>query len=1821
MAVLTRPLFHSQERIDLEDLNQLLSGLRTDARLLSRQVYGDKNLILKGFDSTGIGTTQITVNLFDSTVLFAGRGDLEGVATVTVDDAAANGAVITISNSDSTVLTITAIASGTPTDEQFVTDSDPEVQAENLRIAIDAIGDFAAVRTGSSIAVTASRTGYLTINISDTTGFNAVGNVIGTFDYSGDIAESPADLSYFILQSSATGPATRLTEEITSGSFAPTGTASRTLYVYGTLETEQGTPITKAFWDPSANSGSGAEFNQRVNTASELAMSLNVSQTPLPSNSNELFANVPVCEIEVDTSGIIISIRDVRPLLFEADDNFAWPRTSQYVEMDLLQTVQDASITAPGETANADLFTLDEIVDFFSLTSNTPSTSAVVQFISGTAGNDVLRFDKLDLSAVPSRQSYAKGRISGATRIVDRVTSNFFRDDKSIGNFRDIISALATEIKNVKGTDRWYDDPTVTVRDLLRFINSTVIGIQPNARYEWNATGAGDGTLAIKLDPINDPDSATTITVNPNNSIADGSAITFIHIGPDVILQAIASGTPGTNEFLIGSDSEATASNIVGAINSEDAPGLSATFAETGTLGEYVINIGSNDRDYTNVISTSPSLVVTPLLGAFTYLDSDTNLANIKFYGATRDFFIREINLTIATDEVLFVTLPDLNDSDEANSLTPIVYNQPPFRYSASGPQVDASAWNTTNRNLFVNDTDRFKTVPVANFESNDRNYWLAYRDSSSTIFVRDVGELGDNESANIGQGITNASLSYIGAPDENDSTPEYASVTAIQGFTGDGAYTAGSADDFNESIVAQSENLTSAVNDLNNHLSSLKDTQYQNEGMQLIGGGFWNWEIVGTTGSLDFDAEAFISVPGITNERNTLQPPSGSIFMADGDVVFVDIERIEGSANNLTLALGGTPTEDFEPRRDRIVIARRLGDYVYIGVNGSMRLAAGEAAPLDGALQFFGLNSQSQLPRQLNTHTGIGDQVVDIGTSDVAFRAGGQNTPGDISDDEILLALSIGSGVLYWEGASLDFGGFTGNIYDEGTTNNFRNRMDSQTFSLNSPAAGDEVWYSISLTGDTTITDTDDDLVSQGGVIPDSNIGRKKGELDIAFGTTAAIGFAVPPEFSGTTPVAQVRVSREVGASDLNTLVMGDVIVLGASGGGGGGGTGNANQDLNNYLNRLNLSTFEYLTPVIAASSIIESIDTDNTDAALSASGFAVIADTSFQTTQLLDPDFLGEDIDPNKVEIQGTWFLDTSTEPVANRVDPNAKWYISNDSGDSVAEIEGEPVTPALSITVDGVVTSAGVQLGNIAAGITISDENVITASNHGLSTGHKINFSDLGDLTIQDPDSLGGTTTTTVYYVHVINEDAFSLHRSRQLVVGGVEEGADEGSVASRQTIDASTIGSATINRDAGVMPRVDVTNLVRAVYTFEDASVEATRSIRIRIVGDTDADLRNQANDGLLSSLAVFYSDEVAETGPLFNSLEPVNQILRSNHLYNEYDTNASYAVAGRGIQLFDTNGDTKELSISADDKLRIDGTELSTGHIIEDSTGTDLDERANLQFIGATVTDDSANDRTVVTVGSAVRLTQTGGTNTSGNDASAASQSSFHWIAPAGVFSIKLWLTSAGGTGGVGPNPIARPGGGAGGGTIITTLQVVEGERYELLIGDDNPGISDAGGSNRGGRNGGATVFKSPSGSTTALIDGKNREVLVSGGSGGGRSGAGATSDGGRFSSGTNTGTIDTTSSAVNFQVEVNAIGGRGSAANISPGNNSPGGGSFYENGGALAQHDGNERGSGGAGFLGFPGSESSGGAGSGGRGGVYIEYFGPASIINSGLTP
>ena len=143
---------------------------------------------------------------------------------------------------------------------------------------------------------------------------------------------------------------------------------------------------------------------------------------------------------------------------------------------------------------------------------------------------------------------------------------------------------------------------------------------------------------------------------------------------------------------------------------------------------------------------------------------------------------------------------------------------------------------------------------------------------------------------------------------------------------------------------MAQSENLTSAINDLNNHLTTVKDVQYQNLGLKLIDGGFWTWN--STTGNITTTATAMVQVPGLADNKNTISIiGTAAAFngLIDGDILYVNINR-QGltniTADQLITPIKANVDTGFTPTRDSVVIARRVGDFLFAGVNGTIRLA-----------------------------------------------------------------------------------------------------------------------------------------------------------------------------------------------------------------------------------------------------------------------------------------------------------------------------------------------------------------------------------------------------------------------------------------------------------------------------------------------------------------------------------------------------------------------------------------------------------------------------------------------------------------------------------------------------------------------------------------------------------------------------------------------------------------------------------------------------------------------------------------------------------------
>ena len=69
MSVLSSPRLIAQQRWDLSDYRNLISGLRTDSTFWTKQFLSNQNYIIKGFEVTGIGFNQATIVMDQATLI------------------------------------------------------------------------------------------------------------------------------------------------------------------------------------------------------------------------------------------------------------------------------------------------------------------------------------------------------------------------------------------------------------------------------------------------------------------------------------------------------------------------------------------------------------------------------------------------------------------------------------------------------------------------------------------------------------------------------------------------------------------------------------------------------------------------------------------------------------------------------------------------------------------------------------------------------------------------------------------------------------------------------------------------------------------------------------------------------------------------------------------------------------------------------------------------------------------------------------------------------------------------------------------------------------------------------------------------------------------------------------------------------------------------------------------------------------------------------------------------------------------------------------------------------------------------------------------------------------------------------------------------------------------------------------------------------------------------------------------------------------------------------------------------------------------------
>lgn len=220
-------------------------------------------------------------------------------------------------------------------------------------------------------------------------------------------------------------------------------------YVEIELINQNNTPVTRAFWDPEANGGQGLEFNQIVDTITDLAVRFVVLTGGFSGSPDRL----PLCMIDTDSTGTIKAILDERRLfhrLGTPSDPAAQYNMGVKEEPGYALTLNGATgVFQVGETINI-------------------GTEIATVLSGGTSGIVV---------QLPSSKNFypgdtVTGLTSGATGTLSTAYESFTGVDKTTKNLKEDLDAIKTEILLLKNPDGFWWSQTESIVDLRSSIDA-----------------------------------------------------------------------------------------------------------------------------------------------------------------------------------------------------------------------------------------------------------------------------------------------------------------------------------------------------------------------------------------------------------------------------------------------------------------------------------------------------------------------------------------------------------------------------------------------------------------------------------------------------------------------------------------------------------------------------------------------------------------------------------------------------------------------------------------------------------------------------------------------------------------------------------------------------------------------------------------------------------------------------------------------------------------------------------------------------------------------------------------------------------------------------------------------------------------------------------------------------------------------------------------------------------------------------------------------------------------------------------------------------
>lgn len=527
----------------------------------------------------------------------------------------------------------------------------------------------------------------------------------------------------------------------------------------------------------------------------------------------------------------------------------------------------------------------------------------------------------------------------------------------------------------------------------------------------------------------------------------------------------------------------------------------------------------------------------------------------------------------------------------------------------------------------------------------------IAREDGGDVIVGAHSMRLVTNESKKLYAGISDQNLQYIGgtsggsytAPDAADSTPDYTNAT--------GAAVA------NVNLV-DGENLTLGIKRLDIASGAGASIANQDRNTKMIKGGTWSWN--SGLSQLTFTADAYIQVPGLSEDRNTIpfSTQSPISLVGDGQAAWVSINRTVGGPTNLTVSV--TAITAVPDNASTLIIARRVGSDVLVG-NGTIRLINGQSQLLEEGMSdqtklLLGgtinpiteatvdpvwatrgapLRTISSTDRTLDAIASA-DKEVDKFFGQLRLTPNATPFKVNVSDvdktmlDNVILSQELKNLVMSFTGAVINFS--TGAILAND---------DSTPLGINftpfSIPVGQYFWYGIGAVPN--VVTADNRITAQILITP-------------AASANASASAAPLAAIAGTKKIGMIQIWNNGGSLQVNAVRQ-----LGV-GSGSGSGTGDANEILERLEFRLVNSPWEWVEPNIF------SVSED--DKVSSATATYDVANTWYKFTgigqnlvsiQSLDAEFLTENADVASVELMAFW--DTTG------IDPAATYEVSRNGG----------------------------------------------------------------------------------------------------------------------------------------------------------------------------------------------------------------------------------------------------------------------------------------------------------------------------------------------------------------------------------------------------------------------------------------------------------------------------------------------------------------------------------------------------------------------------